>query len=221
MGNVKRCRQVYVCISTAVKNRSVILYFCCSKLLDLFIYFLAHLTTTTHLSVSLAPMQNATKACAAQLIHFGILFVIFFICSVVSLASASLLFLFFLWLSFLCQTNQHRFFRAVVQEHLLQSTYCFQKIQSALISRPFGTIQKVPRKWSAVFSQQTGSGFKGAFIIYCVYGQLETRWASSHSCDTSLQSSVWGALIVSTKTSQRHRSLYRLSHSLMMKFQSL
>lgn len=102
MGNVKRCRQVYVCISTAVKNRSVILYFCCSKLLDLFIYFLAHLTTTTHLSVSLAPMQNATKACAAQLIHFGILFVIFFICSVVSLASASLLFLFFLWLSFLC-----------------------------------------------------------------------------------------------------------------------
>lgn len=110
MGNVKRCGQVYVYISTAVKNRSVILYFCCSKLLDLFIYFLAHLTTTTHLSVSLAPMQNATKACAAQSIHFGILFVIFFICSVVSLASASLLLLFFLWLSFLCQTNQHRFF---------------------------------------------------------------------------------------------------------------
>lgn len=102
MGNVKRCGQIYVCISTAVKNRSVILYFCCSKLLDLFIYFLAHLTTTTHLSVSLAPMQNATKAYAAQSIHFGILFVIFFICSVVSLASASLLLLFFLWLSFLC-----------------------------------------------------------------------------------------------------------------------
>lgn len=147
MGNVKRCGQIYVCISTAVKNRSVILYFCCSKLLDLFIYFLAHLTTTTHLSVSLAPMQNATKAYAAQSIHFGILFVIFFICSVVSLASASLLLLFFLWLSFLCQTNQHRFFPgccsgAPTPEYLLFSKNPISSNQQTFWNHP-KTAQKM------------------------------------------------------------------------------
>lgn len=61
MGNVKRCGQVYVCISTAVKKGSVILYFCGSKLLDLFIYFLAHLTTATHLSVSLAKRNQSLR----------------------------------------------------------------------------------------------------------------------------------------------------------------
>lgn len=191
-GNVKRCGQVYVCISTAVKNRSVILYFCGSKLLDLFLYLPAHLTTATHLSVSLAPMPNfSNKQPKPALPNRST--------SEFYLLSFSFVLL-FLWLlqvycfcfscgcPFCVRPISIDFFRAVVQEHLLQSTYCFcpPKIQSALISRPFGTIQKLPRKWPAVFSEQTGSGFKGAFIIYCVYGQLETRWSSSHSCDTSL-----------------------------------
>lgn len=169
MGNVKRCGQVYVCISTAVKNRSVILYFCGSKLLDLFIYFLAHLTTATHLSVSLAPMQNATKACTSEFYLLSFSFVLLFLWLLQVYC-----FCFSCGCPFCVRPISIDFFRAVVQEHLLQRTYCFQKIQSALISRPFGTIQKLPRKWSAVFSEQTGSGFKGAFIIYCVYGQLET-----------------------------------------------